>query len=486
MHVRVVAPGASTDVRQLLRLNTDGTLSVGSGTTILATSTLAIAADGLWHRVDVDCGWNTSTTGIRVSVDGVLFASDSSGTVALGVYFQVGVVQFTGGTAVTADVYFDDVVFYDAALPAVLGDYNVGLLAPTSDNAAGGWKRPDGTTGTSLSTEVDNVPPTGNTSNTNTTGGHIENIVSSAADNYDAECETFLEVVGYSYTGATVVQQIGHSAPFEKQAQSFVWKGDAALSTIPMVVHIGYQNSPVDNLVVTIQADSAGAPSGTPLATVTFTKAQLGAAGTNDQLALFSTTLTPGALYWVVLARSGSLDTVNNFRINAGTTGFGRASASYVSGAWVVDATTHLYVTVGSNSVPSDTSYTVLAAQAIVNDAQGVTTNSPKAGAVVITANPSGQTEQSFDFGLPNGTAGSTSAAALGTFPSGWGTHVGPVSDSPSVTMSTGPTVRVGKRTATTREVDVDFLGVYVMYSVTAVPRFEHAALQAVSRASNW
>jgi hypothetical protein len=127
------------------------------------------------------------------------------------------------------------------------------------------------------------------------------------------------------------------------------------------------------------------------------------------------------------------------------------------------DATCATYASAGIGGYDE-----VSAVQAIVNTGQAVTTGSPKAGAVVITANPPGQTENSFDYGLPNGTAGSTTAAAFGTFPTGWGTNNGPASQFPAVDITIGPTVRIGKRIASTREVDGDFMGVNVMYTASA------------------
>jgi hypothetical protein len=122
-----------------------------------------------------------------------------------------------------------------------------------------------------------------------------------------------------------------------------------------------------------------------------------------------------------------------------------------------------------------------------------VTTGSPKAGAVVIASNPTGQTEFSFDYGLPNGISGNTSAAAMGTFPTGWGVHWGPVSDSPSVTITSSPVARVGKRQATTREVDCCFLGVLVMATVTPppappepIPKPPIVPVAAAHRAASW
>lgn len=110
----------------------------------------------------------------------------------------------------------------------------------------------------------------------------------------------------------------------------------------------------------------------------------------------------------------------------------------------------------------------VFGVQAVCNDAQQVTTGSPKSGAVVIASNPTGQTERTFDFGLPNGTGGSTTAAAQGAFPTGWGTHWGPASENPTVTVSTGPVARVHRTGTYTRVVSVDFLGVYTAWSPLA------------------
>lgn len=131
------------------------------------------------------------------------------------------------------------------------------------------------------------------------------------------------------------------------------------------------------------------------------------------------------------------------------------------------DATCAAYTSITGLTASSQ----VLAVQSIVNDAQEVTTGSPKAGAVVIASNPTGQTERSFDYGIPNGTTGSTAAAAVGTFPTGWGTHVGPVTENPTITVSSGPVARVGKRVATTRVVAADFLGVYVMWETATTTK---------------
>lgn len=107
------------------------------------------------------------------------------------------------------------------------------------------------------------------------------------------------------------------------------------------------------------------------------------------------------------------------------------------------------------NQIPNGD--TIRALQLVVNDAQKTTTGSPKAGALGLVSNPS-QFEFQFDFGLPNGN-GSVAAAASGTFPTGWGTHFGYVAENPSVSRSTNPVGRIGKRSATSQEVNVDYMG---------------------------
>ncbi len=102
---------------------------------------------------------------------------------------------------------------------------------------------------------------------------------------------------------------------------------------------------------------------------------------------------------------------------------------------------------------------TIEAVQSIVNHGFSAT-GTQLSGAVVIVSNPSGQTEQSFDFGDNSPTT------AMGTYPTGWANMVGPVTESPSVTLGTQPVVRVGRRTASkTTECDACFLGINVMYA---------------------
>lgn len=313
-------------------LGTDGKIHVATAnnTTIGVSSTSALSADGMWHRIDVDRAYNAGA-GVRVSVDGVVWVSDSATAQAADTTGGIGAWDST-----TCDLYFDDVVWYDSALPATLGDYKLDMLLPTADSAIGNWRTDTGGAGgsTSLFDAVNNRPP-----------------------------------VGDNTTNATATTQISNAS-------------------------------------------------------------NLG----------FATCDLTCATYDSVVSAGGS----------------------------------------------------VLAVQSVVNDGQEVTTGSPKPGSVLILSNPSGQAEQSFDYGLPNGTAGSTSAAAVGVFPAGWGTHVGVVTENPTVTPTSGPVVRVFNRNTTTRVVDVDFLGVYVMWEAAAAAgkpieyRQGRNMRQAVNRAAHY
>lgn len=111
------------------------------------------------------------------------------------------------------------------------------------------------------------------------------------------------------------------------------------------------------------------------------------------------------------------------------------------------------YLTAG---IPSNAIITL--AQAVCDEGQGITTGS-KSGALQIVSNPAQAAEDSF-------TYASTLAGAVGAWPTGWEAFWGSPQYSPTVTLSAQPVLRVGKRTATTREVDVDFMGIEVEYTV--------------------
>lgn len=304
-----------------LWLNSNGTFRISpDNAATTATSTNALTADGLWHRIDLDVGWNAGA-GIRVFVDGVVWASMSTGTAAAHA-FQM----FFGGTAWLGELYIDDIVCYDSALDINnLTDYSLNVLVPTADKVRGNWVDANGTGTANIFQGLNNIPPVGAAATT--LGTRIMNTNSAANADYSAECQSYDTVV----------------------------------------------------------------PAGG----------------------------------------------------------------------------------------------TILAVQAVCNDAQGVTTGSPKAGGVGFDPNPPAgggvvASLQNFDYGLPNGSAGSSSPLAMNTFQAGWGTHTSPVMENPTIaSLAVKPVVYLRKITSTTREVDVDFAGIYVMWKPAAAPSILRPSVKA-------
>ena len=112
---------------------------------------------------------------------------------------------------------------------------------------------------------------------------------------------------------------------------------------------------------------------------------------------------------------------------------------------------------------------------AVVRNGEDAGTNT-KAGAISIVSNPVQVGEDAFTFGFDLGAHGLEAGF--------WNTSAGTVQTPTSVVVGTSPVLRVGKRTATTRVVCVDFMGIYVDYT----PMGEKSVQlnQAVNRAAVW
>jgi hypothetical protein len=111
---------------------------------------------------------------------------------------------------------------------------------------------------------------------------------------------------------------------------------------------------------------------------------------------------------------------------------------------------------------------TINALLAFVRHGEDIAT-STKTGALKIVSNPDSGTETTFTYGDDVGAHG----AEVGNWRTTGGVTESTIVSSPSVTLGTSPVMRVGKRTATTRVVCVDFMGIYVDYTPAsaAVPR---------------
>lgn len=108
----------------------------------------------------------------------------------------------------------------------------------------------------------------------------------------------------------------------------------------------------------------------------------------------------------------------------------------------------------------------IVAVRAFVRHGEDIAT-STKAGAIQLISNPAGSEESGWNFGADGGAHGSDATSA-----SLWVNKVGTIIQSlallRTIARGTEPVLRVGKRTATTRVVCVDFMGIYV--DVTPAP----------------
>jgi hypothetical protein len=106
--------------------------------------------------------------------------------------------------------------------------------------------------------------------------------------------------------------------------------------------------------------------------------------------------------------------------------------------------------------------YTIHVVRSIVRHGEHASANT-KAGAVSVVSNPEQGAEDSFDFGLDAGGHGNEIGA--------WRTTYGTPQYNPTVIYTTNPVVRVGKRTASTDQVCVDFIGIIVTAAPPPEPR---------------
>lgn len=107
-------------------------------------------------------------------------------------------------------------------------------------------------------------------------------------------------------------QGIGVEAGNQRVASSFSMPLGGELTKL--VVAVTLNGAPLDDLVCTIEANSAGAPSGVPLTTAVVPATSIPGGGFNDlTVTSFDTRLafSPGTTYWLVLKRSGAFDAGN-------------------------------------------------------------------------------------------------------------------------------------------------------------------------------
>lgn len=203
--VRITARPATT-ARMLLNgispyerllINADGTLTLQDSTGAShGTTTTALTDTTRWYRIEVRVPADGSASS-ELRIDGrteFTFTHKSLDNLPtwLGNYDNV---------ADTYTAYFDDFVIADAA-HGWIGPTAVYHLLPTADAQRGSWTGGSGGT-TNLWDAINNVPPAGTATETNTT--QIESADSSgdnSTDEYRATTQTIASVVG---TGASVL-----------------------------------------------------------------------------------------------------------------------------------------------------------------------------------------------------------------------------------------------------------------------------------------
>jgi len=164
-----------------LRMTSAGAIAVYVNTTLLGTSSAAFASPG-WHWIGYR-GGNASGSVVYLKIDGVdEVTSSTTSSVNSGTYGCAG----TEASAI--DLYFDDFLQDDTGF---LEPSKVALLLPISDNArATLWTGGTGGT-TNLWDAVNNTPPVGTATETDTTQIEHAGGAAGTTDAYDANMTTY-------------------------------------------------------------------------------------------------------------------------------------------------------------------------------------------------------------------------------------------------------------------------------------------------------
>jgi hypothetical protein len=166
------------------------------------------------------------------------------------------------------------------------------------------------------------------------------------------------------FGGTTALGNIfGATGSAEMQAQSFASGAGGTVTNI--ILYARKTLAPTDDLVVEIQTDSAGVPSGTAVgssASVNGTALTTTFVPTSFPV---SATLSASTTYWIVMRRSGARDT-SNFFGPGGTTGnpyAGGTQAERTSGTWATAANDFMFaVQYGSGTTIDGGTATIVSA----------------------------------------------------------------------------------------------------------------------------
>lgn len=196
---RMIAGGISGGVTVNLALNSGGTLSVRTDTTVVGTSALALAT-GRWYWIGFA---NLITrTGVLLQIDGIDQVSGTSGS---NVTSNIGA---NGTEASAIDIYFDDLITDNAAF---LPPSRVGLAVPISDVSRTDWT--NDAAGTTLWSAIGTPPPAGIADTTSGDGSHQVRDATNGTDTFVVNMSTYatlgltsndkvLAVLPFAVTGA--------------------------------------------------------------------------------------------------------------------------------------------------------------------------------------------------------------------------------------------------------------------------------------------
>lgn len=183
-----------------LRLNPAGTIVLYNGSTLIGTSTTTLTDTTRWYRVEVRLVDGTSVATLLIDGGTEITASPSGWSFP----------RTFGANDTVADTYtayLDDFVVDDAAFP---GDGKVVLLLPESDDTRTNWTSGNGGT-TNLWDAVNNLPPAGLASASETATTNIESASSTGTATYIAAMSTYsAKGVGAGDTVNAIQQTIIH------------------------------------------------------------------------------------------------------------------------------------------------------------------------------------------------------------------------------------------------------------------------------------
>jgi hypothetical protein len=443
-----------------VRLTPSGTLQLWSAASTPAQVGSDSPAVSLNTPFAVSLKMNQGT--VEALLDGVAFASGASGTVGV-LTSEVWVGLITApGNAVTLIV--DDLLVNSnvAGWGTAEQDYpdwrsKVALLLPARPVAKGAFTTDTGsTTDADFVAAVSSRPPIGTTDSAAAGSVHqLRSASSSATEAVEFELHSFgyHGVPGHCFvdTATATARNLGDVAGNTRIAQGFYLAG-----TVDYVeVFLRKQGTPTDSVVLELRADSAGAPSGTVLATVSVPASLLGASFAAVQFLGLLQPLTSGMKYWLTLSRSGALDATNYYQVeNGGGNGYWDGGVTNWNGsAWgAVDQTAacrfRAYHSAGNARVAGITP--------VAATGEAIATGT-KNGTVQVTYPATGT------FAAGGSTYGGD-LGACGAWPTNWywwrGAGTAPVFAS----AADMPRVKVTKTDATTRVADLAALGLYASY----------------------